>query len=1184
MNYTKLISKRKEYKYSVNIYFDLHDEERLASFIPNVTTTEILREYLGGIIRGNTESHSRILYGSYGTGKSHLLTVLSAILGHINTNSRGFKNLTQLIAKYDSELATDIRKYVKEEKPYLVVPVYSDYADFGKCITFSLKKELDKREIPVCFKGFYDEALELVEKWLAGEESSARLKEECQKLKLKVKDLKKGLSTYDLAYEKIFNLIYAGMSYGAAFNSTAGNLIDNMNIANAAIKEQYRGIVLIFDEFGRYVEDYGEELKVKTIQDLAEYCDHSDYDNHIILVSHNQLSMYTGSMKKSVSNEWKKVEGRFKTTSLNVKYDQCLSLVGHIIPKDNAWKAFKDKYKKELNDLYNQAWDFKGFMLPPETEGENPFENGFPLHPITLFALDRLSKKVAQNERTFFTYLAGDEDNALFAQLTKYDINEFHFIGLDAIYDYFELNIKSFKTDDSYATYKKLQYALSKLGVDDDGYQIKVLKTIATINIIGATDDLAADRETLISVVDGLPNLVAAAIDNLEKKKIIKFMRQYGYYDFFDSSIFDLEGMIEDKLPGISDEMVISILNEKFANFAVYPYGYNEKYFVNRVFIPIFAKRADLTKKSFYNTLPKFYDGAVIFVLDDQADEEEYKKIEGIPQRTILLVNGKSKAVDAEVKRYIALQYYFSKKDELAQDDPTVVNELRLYLSEQEAIVTELIRKWRLLCDTDTFVMLDRKVLDIHTEKGLSEVLSKIMEETFNKTLMVNNDLLNKNNLTGAIKQARKKALESIMEHEDIYEGCNYLSPEFNVLRSTLSKNGVVNQDQVKEKYRVLPGEMNRFEDGTIAGEPLMETVFNMLAKAESERLPLLDLYQILKVEPYGLRDGYIPVLLAYALRNYQNVSLYFHGNEHSYTPDELVKAMEEPENYTLFICNWNDEEIIYIEALERIFAKYLPKGDTLNRLEDLFKAMNSHYASISKSARTTEVYVSDVAKKYRNIMSLSYKDYNGFFFDVLPGLNGNLQELVIQIENIKNELETVSEKQYIRVLRVIKQVFEVKETEDLMNKLQRLYRTSWESKSQKAFDYTTNGVLDLISRTGELTEEQFVYEIAKATTGFELSYWADNKINDFEEILEDAVNKLNEYNPEDGLQQGEMKITIESADGNPVISQFSQGDLSSTGQTMLNKMKSTLNNFGGAISYEEKISIMAHILKEIIS
>ena len=36
-------------------------------------------------------------------------------------------------------------------------------------------------------------------------------------------------------------------------------------------------------------------------------------------------------MKKSISDEWKKIEGRFKSTSINIKYDQCLSLIPHII-------------------------------------------------------------------------------------------------------------------------------------------------------------------------------------------------------------------------------------------------------------------------------------------------------------------------------------------------------------------------------------------------------------------------------------------------------------------------------------------------------------------------------------------------------------------------------------------------------------------------------------------------------------------------------------------------------------------------------------------------------------------------------------------------------------------------------------------------------------------------------------
>lgn len=423
------------------------------------------------------------------------------------------------------------------------------------------------------------------------------------------------------------------------------------------------------------------------------------------------------------------------------------------------------------------------------------------------------------------------------------------------------------------------------------------------------------------------------------------------------------------------------------------------------------------------------------------------------------------------------------------------------------------------------------------------------------------------------------------MGQDDIYDGCPNLSPEYNILRAALSKTGIADNTKISKKNRVLEDDMRYLPDEkhTLSGKPVMNAIQKKLRKAESERLALSELYEMLKTEPYGLRDGMIPVLLAYALRDYQNVSLYFHGNEHSYTEEELVKALSEPENYTLFICNWKEEEIAYIEGLEKLFAEYLPKGDGLNRLEELFKAINTHYASISKSARTTEVYVSDLAKQYRDILNISYKDYNAFFFEVLPRLNADLHELVIQIGNIKEELGSVEEKLYVRVVRVIKQIFDLDDSDDLMQYMQDLYREEWEEKSQKAFDYTTNNVLDLVSRASEMDEEHFVLELAKVTTGFELSYWADNKINGFEEILRDTVNKLNEYNPEDGLQQGEMKITIESADGAPVITQFSNEKLSTTGKTMLKKMKSTLGDFGESISYEEKISILTEIMKEII-
>ena len=51
------------------------------------------------------------------------------------------------------------------------------------------------------------------------------------------------------------------------------------------------------------------------------------------------------------------------------------------------------------------------------------------------------------------------------------------------------------------------------------GYMTRVLKAIATINIIADTENLAADRDTLLSIIDGNSEDILKAIDILEQKE-----------------------------------------------------------------------------------------------------------------------------------------------------------------------------------------------------------------------------------------------------------------------------------------------------------------------------------------------------------------------------------------------------------------------------------------------------------------------------------------------------------------------------------------------------------------------------------------------------------------------------------------------------------------------------------------
>lgn len=1172
MKYSELITKRKQYKYSANICFDLENENRLSGFIPNVTTTEILKEYLYGIIQDKAGVHSRILYGSYGTGKSHLLTVLCALLGHINTNGDAFDLFIESITKYDDDFADFIKEFAKNAKPYLVVPVYSDFSDFDKCISYSMKKALEKKGFEICFKNTFYEALDLIAKWEDGEASKTRLDEVCNKLKVDISDFKNQLKTFVPSSEKVFNLIFKEMTYGATFVSETGSLIDNLNQANEAIKDEYQGIVFVFDEFGRYIEDNGETIKVKTIQDFAEYCDHSDYENHLILVSHKQLSLYTDKMKKELSDEWKKIEGRFKATSINVKYDQCLSLIPHIIPKTKKWDTFKKRYERDLNALYEEAWDFKGFLLPPE--GGNPFEGGFPLHPITLYALDRLSKKVAQNERTFFTYLASDEENSLFAQIDKLKDDRFHFVGLDLIYDYFEENIMSYRANDIYVMYKKLQYALNKLGEENtDSAEVKILKTIAVINIISDSAVLASNRVTLCHVIDEDDEVISSAIDALEKKKIIKFMRQYGYYDFLDSSIYDLDSMIEEKIGSINDEMVVNILNDEFTDFVIYPHRYNAKYHMNRIMIPVFAYRNELSKKTFVRSMPDYYDGIVAFVLDADYSLNEYSEVE-LPDRMLMLVNSNPKQIINEVKRYIATKLLYSQREELKKDDPTVEKELQLYLEEEQAILSELVSNWRKIKGSDITVVFDGHEEEVKSEAELTECASQIMLSAYKKTIIVNNDLINKNKVSGAIRLSRSKLLDNMLNGIDIMNGCTPLSPEHNIVRALLVKNGMYDDG--------IPVKLN-YIDGDVSGDAVKHVIQKYIKKAKKAPVSVNELYEELKKPPYGLRDGYMSLLLAYELSQYENISLSFHGADRDYSSEEFLKAFENPEDYSIFICNWSEEQEKYISDLEELYGKYLNRK-TKNRLKELLGAMNTHFASLTKSALTTDKYVSPKAKQYRDILSISYKDYNSFFFEVLPKLDSDYGTLVVQLRTIKAELERVPELQMSDVDKLIRNVFDIGRDETISMWLFDKYESEWAAKAHKVFDYHTNAFLEFVRNNNAQKEDvAVIQDLANVITGFGVDYWNDSKIEDFEEILRKVFAQLEGYTVKDELSDDEVKIVIQTGGEELRTTQFDKQDLSSNGQIMFNKMKATISNFGESISQEEKMQIIARLLEEIM-
>ena len=1186
MLYSDLIRQETEYTYSANIQFDIENDKKLARFIPNETTIELFREYFIDTIRTNPNHHSRILYGSYGTGKSHFLTVLSLLLSKSFTNGVAFETFLTRVKEFDVNLAQDMSSFVNDDarKPFLIVPIVFDFEDFERCIYFSLTKKLDSIGVSVRFKTFYTQALEQLSKWKENEESLNRLLSTCEKEKIDLTGLEKSLAAFDGKAEAVFNRLFNKMTFGVNFVCEVSNLTESLTQATEEISDKYAGMVFIFDEFGRYIEDNIKKIKVCAIQDFAEYCDHGNGNNHIILVSHKEISLYTQRISKTLSNEWKKIEGRYKATPINDKQDQCLSLIKSVLIKeDGSWTAFKQKYNSELQAMYNEALDFHGFLVDVARH-DNPFEGGFPLHPISLYALDKLSKKVAQNERTFFTYLASREENSLYRFLTTHEDDAFAFVGIDEIYDYFELSIKSLQSDSSYEWYKKLQTALSKnkSNTYDNTPEVKILKVIAAVGVINDSSVLVANKKTITSVINLPKDIVSNAIDALCEKKILKYSGSYDRYDFFDSSIYDVDKMISEESVLIKDERVVKTLNEDFINFVLYPHQYNNEYKISRVFVPVFALEDDLSRKNLGNPYGKYYDGLLVFVIgDENSNADQVVQTSRDIDRSIIVLNTDTQALKDAVKQYIAICYLESQKAKYTAKDPSFEKELQYYKDEACEQIFRQIAVWKSTYD-DSFTIASNGELksNIQMYSDLPLLASEIMSVVYSKTLIVNNELINKNVVSGSISSAKKIALREMLKGEtpESYYGLSVLSPEYISVRSVLAKNAFITPEK--------PIEINALSNGDTPHVAINKCLQTFIERAKNEEVEFGELYKELKSAPYGLRDGYLSLLLANALlKHRKSLIISSHGNEQEITVELFEDIVKRPDDFSFTIASWTKKELDYLDALEQLFSDYVdPNNLSKNRLKAIYEAMFSHYKNVAKFARTTQEYVTAETKSYRKLLEKSYSSYSEFIFKKLKTIGGSYDASLSAIKSIKLELESAINQLCVDLAHNICTLFDVETNTSLAKLLSQKYKNEWIVKRQKSFDYCTNAFLEFTSTVGESELDcNVIVSLSKSLTGFELMYWSDSHKTEFLDKLKDIKEKLDAYQVKSSLGETETKMTLRTSDGQEKSVVFDRSDLSPLSQTIKNKINATFNNYGMSVTYDDKVQVLLALIEDLM-
>ena len=1197
----KIIKPIEGFQYSVNIAYDIYDEKKIKSYIPSTGSLTIIEDILASTDNRSTD-RARILTGSYGKGKSHLILYVLALLS--GQKASLFSTAIEKAAKENPNLSNNIKAYLTSGKKLLPVIVNATSlnvkATFLQSLDSALKQAGLSKIMPTTF---FDAAIEKIHSWKAKfpttykafEKSTGRNGE----------SFVKSLQNYDQACYDLFVKVYPSLTSGSEFNPLVGSdIISIYDSVIAAIKPLgYNGIFVVYDEFGKFLEgsvDKSSAMDIKLIQDFAEKCNRSGANQlHIMLISHKSIENYIGKLPKNKVDAWKAVSNRFKSISISNDEAEIYDMIATVLNRDEEpFEHFVRLHQNRFDALTQIALKDSTFHSIQLSDPKGLVYRCYPLHPYSLLLLPRISELVAQNERTIFTFLSSMERYSV-PYFLRTDDSEFPIIEPDYIYDYFE---KLFKGEPYGSTIKKqwqiTTAALAKLKEYDNELAEKIIKTIALIYCVNDFEIVPPSWDLICDIysVNYSWAEIEAAKEILKKAHLLIELLYKPYVRISEGSRHDVLELIQQEVYKLEKTIKTSAAFNEYCNINyLYPVQYNDENEIVRYFDFRFIgvdELPDITPTGLF--LQTNADGIVYAILAQTEDEIAManEAVSNIHNRRAVFIVPKTcfdcKSIAAGYQAILNLKSIYADKE------IELLEELNYILEDRQNVLDSYIVNTFFRFDKgNSSVYYDGHVQDVSRKAQLSQLLSSIMSNIYNKTPRIVNDLINKNQISSTIKSARNKILSALLYGS--YKknlGLTGNGPELNILRSTLIIPGVfINEDDAHIELDCSDCKVK---------EILFEIKKYIIQSTHTHNNNFEELYDVL-ISPYygyGLKRGIIPIYLAVVFAQYrEHVTILRHDRELPLSATVLCDIDCSPADYSVVLEEWDDKKEIYIANLEDIFSDYVNASDKSNgSFVYIVKAMRRWYLQLPKYAVITRrVCLSDgtmspldkASIRFRNMLSSPELNSHEFLFEQLPKIfESNDYDLVIK--SLRYSYQCINDTYknvHIKLIAEVKVLFGVSKTDSLSSVLANFYDDLKVTTKEHLFSGKASMFLDIAKHPNN-DEYKLIETIARAIFNLRMSDFTDEIMSCYVHDLKAVVDEIKSYDEKLANSRNSAngyKIIFTDENGHEITRQFDATEYTDSGQLLYNDITTALDEFGGAVSSDEKRQILFRILKELV-
>lgn len=507
----------------------------VSHYMPTQASLVVFEHFCKAVLPSAMQEQRAInLYGSYGSGKSHLAVVLAQLLRD-GAHAPGFETFLERLRQINrAPLAENLKhtflaKNDADFKPYLLVSLYASgttslgaklmeglYDALERQPDLDIKAILPSTEYEVCVKRFE----QMIEKEPAY--ANTDLSEWNLEHFLSTEELLSALRSHQPKALEVFLKWHEHVCFGQSFNiKDAGgkNFIEAYNEAgkNLAEKFRYSGIVVVWDEFGNALEDLignparnsGQEII--DLQCFVETVCAPDLGHTVFVgVTHVSFQEYGDRTHAAevIKEGLAKISGRFHKP-FKIELNASESEGYHLLGMQKTWteqgKALIEQEQAAKQRLLGVCRKLPLFN-PLHEHLEHVVNEVYPLHPVMAVGLFNLSR-LAQAHRTALTFFRDNAAEILNREVIGHELWKQELVRLPRLVSYYTENLKKEAGSD----WRRYEQAVSQVSGNTEEMRSRqnILRVLLLAQLLGENFK-SSDELLACALYDGEPNTPAA--------------------------------------------------------------------------------------------------------------------------------------------------------------------------------------------------------------------------------------------------------------------------------------------------------------------------------------------------------------------------------------------------------------------------------------------------------------------------------------------------------------------------------------------------------------------------------------------------------------------------------------------------------------------------------------------------